>query len=94
MFARVDVLFNNAAIGGAQKSVQELTPDQWDYVMDANLKGPFLCTWEAIKGMIAQAGHNIEHNYSIINISSVHESIDPSTTSALYAAPKEGIWKG
>ena len=48
-FGRIDVLANNAGIGGAQKSVQELTCGEWDYVIDVNLKGAFLCTREAIK---------------------------------------------
>jgi NAD(P)-dependent dehydrogenase (short-subunit alcohol dehydrogenase family) len=51
MFGRIDVLVNNAVIGGAQKSVQELTSGEWDYVIDVNLKGAFLCTREAIKRM-------------------------------------------
>ena len=49
VFGRIDVLVNNAGIGGAQKSVQELTSDEWDYVIDVNLKGAFLCTREVIK---------------------------------------------
>jgi NAD(P)-dependent dehydrogenase (short-subunit alcohol dehydrogenase family) len=50
-FGGIDVLVNNAGIGGAQKNVQELTADEWDYVVDVNLKGAFLCTREAIKRM-------------------------------------------
>lgn len=34
-----DVLINNAGIRGAQKSEHELTSDEWDYVIDVNLKG-------------------------------------------------------
>ena len=34
----MDVLVNNAGIGGAQKSVHELTSDEWDYVIDVNLR--------------------------------------------------------
>ena len=41
MFGRIDVLVNNAGIGGAQKSVHELTSEEWDYVIDVNLKGAF-----------------------------------------------------
>ena len=43
MFGSIDVLVNNAGIGGAQKSVHELTSDEWDYVIDVNIKGAFLC---------------------------------------------------
>lgn len=38
-FGSVDVLINNAGIRGAQKSIHELTSDEWDYVIDVNLKG-------------------------------------------------------
>ena len=89
MFGRIDVLVNNAGIGGAQKSVQELTSEEWDYVIDVNLKGAFLCTREVIKRMI-QDGKNSRETPSIINISSVHESI-PQPQSAHYAASKGGM---
>src|SRR5919112_1416887 len=89
MFGRIDVLVNNAGIGGAQKSVQELTSEEWDYVIDVNLKGAFLCTREVIKRM-AQDGKTSRETHSIINISSVHESI-PQPQSAHYAASKGGM---
>ena len=49
VFGRIDVLVNDAGIGAASKSVQELTSAEWDYVIDVNLKGAFLCIREAIK---------------------------------------------
>jgi glucose 1-dehydrogenase len=88
-FGRIDVLINNAGIGGAQKSVHELTSDEWDYVIDVNLKGAFLCTREAIKRMIYD-DKSTRKTYSIINISSVHESI-PQPQSAPYSASKGGM---
>src|SRR5215207_10788486 len=89
MFGRIDVLVNNAGIGGAQKSVHELTSDEWDYVIDVNLKGAFFCTREAIKRM-THDGKGTRKTYSIINISSVHESI-PQPQSAPYSASKGGM---
>ena len=89
MFGRIDVLVNNAGIGGAQKSVHEPTSDEWDYVIDVNLKGAFLCTREAIKRMTYDV-NNTRKTYSIINISSVHESI-PQPQSAPYSASKGGM---
>ena len=88
-FGRIDVLVNNAGIGGAQKSVHELTSDEWDYVIDVNLKGAFLCAREAIKRM-SRDGNSSRKMYSIINISSVHESI-PQPQSAPYSASKGGM---
>jgi glucose 1-dehydrogenase len=87
-FGKVDVLINNAGIGGAQKTIHNLTIDEWDYVLDVNLKGAFLCTREAVKNMASNRGRN--DNLSIINISSVHESI-PQPEAAPYAASKGGM---
>jgi glucose 1-dehydrogenase len=91
-FGKVDVLVNNAGIGGANKSLQDMTSNEWDYVLDVNLKGAFLCTRETIKRMIQNGSskNNNTSNYSIINISSVHESI-PQPQAAAYAASKGGI---
>jgi glucose 1-dehydrogenase len=88
-FGKVDVLVNNAGIGAVQKSVHELSSDEWDYVIDVNLKGAFLCTREVIKRMIYE-GRSARKTYSIINISSVHESI-PQPQSAPYSASKGGM---
>jgi glucose 1-dehydrogenase len=91
-FGRIDVLVNNAGIGGESKKIHELTEKEWDEVIDINLKGTFLCTREAVKNMM-KSGSNIQdnvNNYSIINISSVHEQI-PQPESAPYAASKGGM---
>ena len=83
-FGRIDVLINNAGIGGESKKIHELTEKDWDEVIDVNLKEAFLCTSEAIKNMmknesVGQGRVNI--NYSIIYISSVHEQTPhPHTT--------------
>ncbi|MFL6523440.1 MAG: SDR family NAD(P)-dependent oxidoreductase [Nitrososphaera sp.] len=87
IFGRIDVLVNNAGIGGAQKTVHDLTSDEWDYVIDVNLKGTFLCTREALKRMSNDSSGS---DYSIINISSVHESI-PQPQSVPYSASKGGM---
>src|SRR5919109_637721 len=86
-FGRIDVLVNNAGIGGESKKIHELTEKDWDEVIDVNLKGAFLCTREAVKNMMKERGNN---NYSIINISSVHEQT-PQPESAPYAASKGGM---
>lgn len=87
-FGRIDVLVNNAGIGGSQKTIDQLTSDDWDYVIDVNLRGAFLCTREAAKKMTSQEAN--DSDYSIINISSVHESI-PQPQAVPYAASKGGM---
>jgi glucose 1-dehydrogenase len=87
-FGRIDVLVNNAGIGGESKKISEITEKDWDEVIDINLKGAFLCTREAVKNMMKYGNNN--GNYSIINISSVHEQT-PQPDSAPYAASKGGM---
>src|SRR5919206_610710 len=89
-FGRIDVLVNNAGIGGESKKINELTEKDWDQVIDVNLKGAFLCTREAVKNMTKDGSNNNNSNYSIINISSVHEQT-PQPESAPYAASKGGM---
>ena len=92
-FGKIDVMINNAGIGGESKKIHELTEKDWDEVIDINLKGAFLCTREAVKNMVSRlqnADNNKNDNYSIINISSVHEQT-PHPQSAQYAASKGGM---
>jgi len=95
-FGRLDALVNNAGISGVSKKINELSTSDWDYVIDVNLKGAFLCTREALKHMIQDNNDTSSidakknNNYSIINISSVHESI-PQPDAAHYAASKGGM---
>ena len=46
-FARLDILINNAGIGGF-KPVEAMTPDHWDAVIETNLSGVFYCTHAAL----------------------------------------------
>ena len=67
-FGRIDVLLNNAAIYVTQKlwkgAVEELALDEWDRVIEVNLKGVFLCSKAVIPVMKQQ------RNGKIINIAS------------------------
>jgi len=58
-FGRIDVLINNAGVC-VYGPVIRTTLDEWERVMETNLKGVFLCTREVIPAMIRQgAGHII-----------------------------------
>jgi len=41
---RVDILVNNAGANIKARTFAELTPESWDYLLGANLRGAFLCT--------------------------------------------------
>ncbi|MGF1611039.1 MAG: SDR family oxidoreductase [Kiloniellales bacterium] len=85
-FGRLDLLFNNAGTGAPAIPLEELTVEQWQAVVDANLTGPFLCTQEAFKIMKDQSprGGRIINNGSI----SAHR---PRPHSAPYTATKHAI---
>ncbi len=71
-WSRLDILVNNAATFFAAK-FEELTDEQWDSIMDANLKSQFLCAQAAvplIKSKKQGSGKGPEKG-RIINISSV-----------------------
>lgn len=65
-FGRIDVLVNNAGIGGVSKPTHEVTSEEWDRVMNINVKGVFYCTKHVIPHMQKAGGG------SIINLSSIY----------------------
>jgi 3-oxoacyl-[acyl-carrier protein] reductase len=79
----VSVLVNNAGITD-DSLVLRMTPQQWDNVMNTNLRSVFLCTKMALRPMLrAKSGR-------IINISSV-SGISGNPGQGNYAAAKAGI---
>ena len=85
-FGRLDVLFNNAGIGVRAPSLEEVTPEQWQSVVDINLTGTFLCTREA---MIIMKDQN-PMGGRIINNGSLSAYV-PRPGSAPYTATKHGV---
>jgi NAD(P)-dependent dehydrogenase (short-subunit alcohol dehydrogenase family) len=53
-FGRVDLLVNNAGIGGPIGPLWEVDPDEWWSTMDINLRGVLLCTRAVLPGMVAR----------------------------------------
>jgi glucose 1-dehydrogenase len=90
-FGTVDILVNNAGLQ-RDSPFQEMTLEQWNYVLAVNLTGQFLCSREVIKeflrrGIVAERSRAAG---KIICMSSVHEVI-PWAGHANYAASKGGI---
>src|SRR3954469_15236790 len=83
-FGRVDVMVNNAGIE-TRTSVLDTTEDQYDKVLDINLKSAFFGTQLAAQQMIKQGGGG-----RIINITSVHEDW-PMPDNTPYCLSKGGM---
>jgi len=84
VFGGLDILVNNAGIEGPYKTVPEISEDEWDAVIDINLKGIFLCSKFAIPAM-RKRGRGV-----ITNVSS-NWGIVGAGNSAAYCASKAGV---
>ncbi|MGI6284948.1 glucose 1-dehydrogenase [Neomoorella humiferrea] len=82
-YGRLDILVNNAGFG-CWKSPYDLTVEEWDSVINTNLRGTFLCSREGAKIMRKSGGG------SIVNIASTR-AIMSEPNSESYAASKGGI---
>ncbi len=83
---RVDLLFNNAGMGGPPRELDEVPLEEWRALVDVNLTGAFLCTREAFRVMRRQQpqGGRIINNGSI----SAHA---PRPLSIAYTATKHAV---
>jgi sorbose reductase len=84
-FKRLDICVNNAGIS-MQKSVEDIPEEDWDRIMDINMKGVFLCSQEAAKLMIPQKSG------SIIDIGSISaRTVNVPQKQAIYNTSKAGV---
>lgn len=79
------VAFNNAGIPSAMSDrFEDLSPDDWQSIIDVNLTGPFLCMRAEIPAMLASGGG------AIVNTASI-QSLSASRGMPGYIASKHGV---
>ena len=83
IFGKVDVLVNNASIL-IEEYIVDMAEEQWDKIMDVNLKGTYLCAQAVGKQMIKQKSGKI------ITISSCAAK-KPTLKEAAYSVSKAGV---
>lgn len=83
-YGQIDILINNAGVS-KWKSPYELTVDEWDDILDTNLRSVFLCSREAAKYMRTN-----KDGGSVVNLASTRALMSEPNSEA-YAATKGGI---
>lgn len=63
-FGKINVLVNDAGVSGVHNPTHEVKEEDWDRIINVNLKGPFLCTKFVVPYMLKGGGG------SIVNVSS------------------------
>ena len=86
-FGRIDILVNNSGITYVE-SLVDLPEDEWDDLLDTNLKSVFLCTQAVAKYMIEQKYGKIINIASVVGIRSYGEG-----RSSPYRTSKAGVIK-
>jgi len=85
VYGRLDYAVNNAGIEGKLSGITDLSEEDWDAVMNINLKGIFLCMKYEARAMI-----KAKNGGSIVNIGSVNSFLGFPTGSA-YVSSKHGL---
>ncbi|HEX6466123.1 MAG TPA: SDR family NAD(P)-dependent oxidoreductase [Terriglobales bacterium] len=84
VFGGLNILVNNAGVGGFSGALHELSPEEWERILNTNLRGAFYCM-KAFTPLLIAAGRG-----DIVNISSI-ASKNPLPNGAAYAASKWGL---
>ena len=80
----INILVNNAGVSGSEKKILEMTEEDWDKVLNTNLKAVFTLTKEVVTQMINQGNGG-----KIINVASIGALVGWPNMSA-YCASKGG----
>lgn len=82
-YYKIDILINNAAVF-SHKSIEEITEDDWNQIININFRAPFFCSKEFV------LQHNTEEYGRIINIASTRHLMSEADTEP-YSVSKGGI---
>jgi NAD(P)-dependent dehydrogenase (short-subunit alcohol dehydrogenase family) len=83
-YGRLDCAHNNAGVGVAPAPTADVTEENWDYTININLKGVWLCMKYEIPQMLTQGGGAIVNTASILGLVGI-------PTVAAYVASKHGV---
>jgi 3-oxoacyl-[acyl-carrier protein] reductase len=83
-FGRIDILVNNAGII-RRGTIETVTEEDWDRVIEVNLKGTFNCC-KAVVDIMKQQGHG-----KIVNVSSIAGKMGDITSAPGYGPSKAGV---
>jgi NAD(P)-dependent dehydrogenase (short-subunit alcohol dehydrogenase family) len=83
-FGRLDIAFNNAGVENKAASVAEIELDEWDRILDVNLRGTFVCMKHELAQMVRQGSGVVVNTSSGAGIRGV-------AGGAAYAASKHAI---
>ncbi len=82
-YGRLDVMINNAGMGGT-RSIVDMTDEEWARVVDVTLNGTFRCTRAALRQMVTQGSGVVVNNASVVGWRAQEGQ-------AHYAAAKAGV---
>jgi NAD(P)-dependent dehydrogenase (short-subunit alcohol dehydrogenase family) len=82
-YDRLHILVNNAGVAGRARPSHETAIEDWDAVMNINLRGTFLCTKHAVPYILESGGG------SVVNVSSIMGILGGPTP--VYCSSKGGI---
>jgi len=83
-YGRIDMAHNNAGVEAAKAASHEISEEDWDRVIDINLKGVWLCMKQQLAAMLEQGGGSIVNTASTVGILA-------QPNMAAYVASKHGV---